>query len=266
MQYDPVRRKTVLVGCEGFPQDTSPSETWFWDGSDWSLVADATASPPGAAGGGMTFDIARGELVLLTMGSMLTWTFDGTSWTQRQTANQPPGGLWVFDLAYDPVARLTVFFGGEIPGEPAPEYPRDTWVWDGTNWKQLAVANQPPPDIDYALTYFPERDGLVMHGGWGPGGGWGFRTNVWLLTIEAAVPSVIRITDLRLLGADVSLTSTGYVTLDTAQVLQATANANSAATWVNVKTNPVPANTNVWTVPRQGDRQFFRIQEGGLRR
>ena len=34
-----------------------------------------------------------------------------------------------------------------------------------------------------------------------------------------------------------------------------------AAAWANVLTNLVPADTNVWLVPREGDRRFFRITE-----
>ncbi len=61
----------------------------------------------------MTFDAARGEMVLLTMGTMETWTFDGAQWTRRTPATTPTPGLWVFHLAYDPENQLAVFFCGE---------------------------------------------------------------------------------------------------------------------------------------------------------
>ena len=187
LQYDPLRRTTVLVGCiDEFPAPGRPSETWLWDGGDWTRAADAGASPPGAAGGGMAFDSARGEMVLLTMGAMETWTFDGTSWTQRHPGTVPSPGIWVFDMAYDPASQRVVFFGGESTGEPL-SYPQVTWAWDGTDWQVVDVPAAPPSDIDFAMAAFPELGGVMMHGGWGPGGsGPGYRTNMWLLTMESA--------------------------------------------------------------------------------
>ncbi|MBI2928395.1 MAG: LamG domain-containing protein [Verrucomicrobia bacterium] len=188
LQYDPVRRKTVLVASDGFPGSTEPSETWLWDGTDWTRAADANASPAGAAGGGMAFDAARGEMVLLTMRTMQTWTFDGTSWTQRHPATTPSPDVWVFDMAFHPPSGLVVFYGGEHvdPEKPfEPTYPTLTWAWDGADWKKLEPPATPPETIDSALTYFPERGGLVMHGGWGDPD-WRFRPNVWLLTIQSA--------------------------------------------------------------------------------
>jgi hypothetical protein len=113
MQYDPLRRKTVLVGCLGFPESDSPSETWLWDGTDWTLAAGTNASPVGAAGGGLAFDPVRGEMVLLTHSTMQTWTFNGTNWTRRTPATTPTPDVWVFDLACHPPSGLVVFYGGE---------------------------------------------------------------------------------------------------------------------------------------------------------
>lgn len=138
----------------------------------------------------MTFDAARGEMVLLTMGTMETWTFDGAQWTRRTPATTPTPGLWVFHLAYDPENQLAVFFCGETTRSPL-TYPRNTWVWNGTDWKKLAPLRSPPPTIDYAFAYFPERHALVMHGGWIEPN-WQFLKNVWLLTIQNAPGTEIR--------------------------------------------------------------------------
>jgi len=193
LQYDPVHRKTVLVGAGGWPEADTPSETWLWDGVDWTLAADASLSPRGAAGGGMAFDAARGEMVLLTHSTMQTWVFDGAHWSQRTPATTPSPGVWVFDLAFDPLSGMVVFYGGEHLDEQEPwnsTHPTNTWAWDGADWTLLEPATTPPPNIDYALAFFPERNGLVLHGGWGPGSDWNFRTNVWLLTIENTPPGL----------------------------------------------------------------------------
>jgi len=260
MQYDPARRRTVLVGTPGPPESslpvsTSRSETWLWDGTDWAQVADTNSSPRGAAGGGMAFDAARGEMVLLTMGTMQTWVFDGTKWRQRHPATLPSPGLWVFHLAYDPVNQLSVFFCGETTQQPL-AYPRNTWAWDGTDWRKLAPLRSPPATIDYTFAYFPERNALVLHGGWNDPN-WQFRRNVWLLTIQ----NEIRFTGLQLDATDISLTSTGRVQTGARQILLSSTNLAAPATWVNTLTNSAPTATNTWLVPRLAGPEFFRIVE-----
>ncbi|MBI5383848.1 MAG: hypothetical protein HZA90_04085 [Verrucomicrobia bacterium] len=263
MQYDPVRRKTVLVGSDGWPGVDKVSETWFWDGTNWILAAGTNASPPGAAGGGLAFDAARGEMVLVAMRTMETWTFNGTNWVQRQPVTFPLPGVWVFDLAFHPPSGLVIFYGGEHVNELEPWnsiYPTNTWAWDGNDWHKLEPPATPPETIDYGLTWFPERGGLVMHGGWGDPD-WDFRTNVWLLTLQSAPQPVIRFTDARPLGGQFSLTSTGRVQTSASQILQSSTNLSLTNAWANVQTNPVPAATNTWLVPRAGEERFFRILE-----
>jgi hypothetical protein len=261
LEYDPLRRQTVLVACtnKALPWLQQPSETWLWDGSDWRLAAGTNASPPVAAYGGMAFDAARGEMVLLTMDTMQTWTFNGTTWTQRSPATVPSPGLYAFFMAYDAASQRVVFYGGLGSKSPY-SMPRDTWAWDGTDWSKLTAAVSPPANIDYGFAYFPERGGVVMHGGWGDPD-WRFRTNVWLLTIQSAPQAAIRFTDIRLLGGQLSLTSTGRVQTGASQVLQASTNLPLTNAWAGVQTNPAPAATNLWTVPLQGPARFFRLRE-----
>jgi hypothetical protein len=263
LQYDPVRRRTVLVGCAGFPEADSASETWLWEGVDWTRAADSTQSPRGAAGGGLAFDAARGELVLVTHSTMATWAFDGTTWRQRAPATTPSPGVWVFDLAFDPASQRVVYFGGEHLTAEEPwnsTYPTSTWAWDGTDWHQLATSATPPPTIDYALAGFPERGGLVMHGGWGDPE-WQFRASAWLLTLPGGPTPTIRFTEIRPLDGSFSLTSTGRVQAGASQILQAASALSVPAAWGDIQTNATPAGTNTWLVPRDLDAGFFRIVE-----
>ena len=71
----------------------------------------------------------------------------------------------------------------------------------------------------------------------------------------------IRFTDVRLLGPDLGLTSTGRVQTGAAQIIQASTNPAIPDAWANVQTNPAPSSTNTWLVPREGERRFFRILE-----
>jgi hypothetical protein len=265
MQYDPVRRKTVLIGANGWPgpNEETASETWLWDGTDWTLAASTSTSPTNGAGGGLAFDAAHGEMVLLTMNTMQTWTFDGTNWTKRTPATTPSPEVWAFDMAFHPPSGLVIFYGGEhiVGVDPwSTTYPTNTWAWDGNDWRKLEPPSTPPANIDYAFAHFPERGGLVMHGGWGDPD-WNPRADVWLLALQTASQPTIRFTDLRVVTTNLSLVSTGQVQTGAVQILQASTNLVITNAWANVQTNPAPAATNAWLVPRQGDQRFFRILE-----
>lgn len=83
----------------------------------------------------MAFDAARGQLVLfggtLLPGGLMndTWTYDGTTWMQRNPATAPTARSQ-HAMCYDSVRQKVVLFGGQSAGMPWGE----TWEWDGTNW------------------------------------------------------------------------------------------------------------------------------------
>ena len=182
MCYDPVRQKTVLVAATN-AEATSDSETWLWDGTNWTQVA---GSPRGAAGGSMTFDVARRNMVLLPFYATNTWTFDGTTWTAHQTAHVPTTSVWVARMAYDPVNEVAIEFGGEHMAATN-IYPTNTWAWNGSDWQMLTTTSYPPSTIDMAMLWFPPMNSIIMHGGWGPDDGWLRRNTVWVFSNAPAV-------------------------------------------------------------------------------
>jgi hypothetical protein len=60
-------------------------------------------------------------------------------------------------LAWDPVRRHIILFGGE-----STTLEQDTWEWEGTTWTQLAI--QPPPPRARGIL-LAAADGLVLYGG-----------------------------------------------------------------------------------------------------
>ncbi len=156
MKYDEVNKKTVLVGAV-----SGTTETWLWDGTDWTKVQGT--QPANALTGGMAFDSGKGEMVLLTT-DMQTWTFDGTSWSRKAPVLSPsPSPMGFFAMAYDPIRQTSLFFGGEqrLSEPPWGYYPLTTWQWNGTTWSVYGIApgwnfisfpKQPPnPDVGTAL-------------------------------------------------------------------------------------------------------------------
>ena len=65
-------------------------------------------------------------------------------------------------VAYDPVSRKVVLFGGlDSTG-----YLNDTWTFDGTNWTQVTTAVAPPVRVVGAMAFDAASRKLVLFGGY----------------------------------------------------------------------------------------------------
>jgi len=148
-KYDAGLKKVVLVGSPGFE---APSETWLWDGTNWAKAGGS--QPTNASFGGMTYDGARGQMVLLAT-DMKTYVLDGSGWTPRSPTHSPtPSPMGFFNLAYDTQRQVSVFFGGEASatGGGAPTYPTATWEWNGAEWTEFEPGVSPPPLVRLSLS------------------------------------------------------------------------------------------------------------------
>jgi hypothetical protein len=105
----------------------------------------------------MAYDAARANVVLFggyAGGTSLlgdTWMWDGSRWTEQHPAVSPSSRAGA-QMAFDPVSRLTVLFGGGSGGTPHD----DVWTWDGTTWAQkradspaVTPGAAPSPDATY---------------------------------------------------------------------------------------------------------------------
>jgi hypothetical protein len=88
MAYDEARSEVVLFGGNtGAPFHPLRSDTWTWDGTNWTQQRP-DFHPNERYESGMAYDAGRGEVVLfggLGNGDFFadTWTWDGTTWTRR---------------------------------------------------------------------------------------------------------------------------------------------------------------------------------------
>jgi hypothetical protein len=165
-EYDPNLQACVLVACNGLPEVGKPTKTWLWNGTNWSLLSGT--SPSGGAGGGMAYDAQRDEMVLVTRKERKTWALKNSQWTQKQPPQTIEEQLWLFGMAYDPVRREIVVYGGESGEWPGLDYPDDTWAWNGSTWAMIETIMTPGPVLDCTFEYFPPLQGIVLHGGWAP--------------------------------------------------------------------------------------------------
>ena len=99
------------------------SETWSYDGIDWTLLLRSTAAPFPSA---MAYDLQRSTAVLFN--GTDTWAFANNAWHRSNTATVPPSGG---SLAYDPRLGCVVLAGREL------------WLWDGTDWSSIATLTNP---------------------------------------------------------------------------------------------------------------------------
>jgi hypothetical protein len=160
MVYDAARSRVVLYGGTD-AASFRPTDTWEWDGSNWSEVAQAGARPGGRDRPGMAFDGIHGKVILFGgAGSNAdTWAWNGSSWTQIAS-----GGLSGRDnlaMAFDAARGVVVLYGGSVSPNPALD---DLWEFDGTAWTQPPHGLAVPGARDgHSLVY--DGQSVILFGG-----------------------------------------------------------------------------------------------------
>jgi len=114
----------VLYGGLG---SVNPTNTWTFDGNDWTLQSPAT-QPPLRYYSTAAYEPHIGNVVLFGGGSggsdiNDTWRWTGTTWQQLNPVHSP-AARESFAMAYDDAIGSIVLFGGE---NPAVSQFNDTW-------------------------------------------------------------------------------------------------------------------------------------------
>jgi hypothetical protein len=188
MAYDPTTGTVVLFGGGG--SATTLNDTWLWDGVTWTQQFPPVSPPARSGNQSMVYDAAAGTVVLFggysssigkpTGGVPLgdTWVWNGRTktWTQKFPATSPSARR--APLAYDPITRTVVLFGGDNGGGDCCNiYYNDTWTWNGLTWTQQSPATSPPGRTEHSLAYDAGLGQVIVHGGYfDPGNG---LTDTW---------------------------------------------------------------------------------------
>jgi hypothetical protein len=181
--FDSLHGQYVLFGGrvqEAAPASCSPgarpallkteyfcADTWVFNGQNWIRKSPA-ASPSAREGHAMAFDAARKQLVLFGGSSGITskplndtWLWNGTDWKRATPAHSPPARLW-HSMAYDPVHKQVILFGGDAGSE----FLNDTWLWNGTDWRPAPPqTTRPSLRTSAGLDYDPATRSMLLVSG-----------------------------------------------------------------------------------------------------
>jgi hypothetical protein len=99
-----------------------------------------------------------------------TWTYDpaANAWEELKLDKQPPQRA-LSPMAYDPVAKKAVLFGGDR----LDELMSDTWTFDGQKWEERKPALTPAPRAGHALLWLAGAKRVLLLGGYAYESGWG---------------------------------------------------------------------------------------------
>jgi serine/threonine protein kinase len=128
--YDSANSETVLV----LAPHGEPTQTWTFDGADWTDAQDATALPNV---GPLVYDTSNARLLMVGRGSGSSWTWDGTDWSEAGDGS----GLDVAAASYSPMDGAVVAVG---PGSDDLGGAQRTVAFEGSTWTDLAGGGNPP--------------------------------------------------------------------------------------------------------------------------
>lgn len=88
-----------------------------------------------------------------------TWKYDGTTWQQRSSGGPKP--RWDAAMTYDAARGEVVLYGGtEDQGTFG-----DTWVWNGSYWREHFGIAGPGPRGCPSMTFDDRRCRVILFGG-----------------------------------------------------------------------------------------------------
>ncbi len=167
MAYDAGRDRLVLFGGND-KGDNELQDTWEYNGKTnaWvQRVFTAGTDPQVREGHGMVYDTNINKIVL--HGGLVggangrdTWTFDGADWVKLADSTITVHSY--FAMAFDPVRKVTVLYGGETT---AGAQLAETWEFNGATWTNRAPVTNPGKRTKPAMAYDAGRKQMVLFGG-----------------------------------------------------------------------------------------------------
>jgi len=166
-----VKRGQMVVFGGVYGQDISNrilGDTWLWNGSVWVQQTGLETAPRARFGHAMAFDEDRGQTVVFggtaDDGSEPddTWLWGGTAWEEKGGLPTRPFSVALPAMAYDPVRKEMVMFGGSHLGQDQDT----TWTWNGSIWIEKSdLPVKPTPRHGAAMAFDRGTGQMMMFGG-----------------------------------------------------------------------------------------------------
>ena len=183
MAYDPGTGQLVLFGGNDQNNQTTLSDTWSWDGSNWTALNPSTV-PPARRGAAMVYDPATQQFLMFggfgNGGTVLddTWLWDGKNWNLL-TPSESPSARYNASIAFDATTGEVVLFGGTNGTQLA-----DTWAWTGSTWTPMTTVTSPSARSNAGFASDASTGQLVLLGGTDSTGAslndtWAWSGNAW---------------------------------------------------------------------------------------
>jgi N-acetylneuraminic acid mutarotase len=169
MIYSSVNSAVIMHG--GWDGTNYRTETYKWDGSNWSDVTPVPNNIANLRGHGFSNDTDANRVIAfggMITGAVLkndTYEWNGSSWSViSPTGGTKPTARRYFAIAYDAYRQKTVLFGG-LSGAGNEN---DTWefTYSTSTWAQQAPAASPTVRNGGCMVYDPDRETVLMFGGY----------------------------------------------------------------------------------------------------
>ncbi|MHB8573115.1 MAG: Kelch repeat-containing protein [Candidatus Dormibacteria bacterium] len=158
------------------------SDTWAWNGTDWTLLSPAH-SPPARYGAAVAADDARGSIVIFggegAQGVALgdTWEWKNGDWTQLNSATSiAPAPRSFASMAYLPSPSQLIMVNGDSASGSALA---ETWLFTGSGWSQYTQPRAIQPRYGSGFTYDAALGKLFLYGGQNQSGGQEYGIFYW---------------------------------------------------------------------------------------
>jgi hypothetical protein len=160
----PYAEGVLLFG--GYESQSYLDDTWLWKGGAWQEQAPSVR-PFGRSDYGLATNVGGAGVVLFggsDEGGVLgdTWVWDGANWLEMGGLGPPASHGHA--MAYDAGRNEVVLFGGSTIEQPVTLF-GDTWIWNGTTWKQAPPGLGPHARVDAVMAYDSVRKKVVLTGG-----------------------------------------------------------------------------------------------------
>jgi hypothetical protein len=271
---DPATGYSVVFG--GYRNTTPPclpatacpsGGTWALRNGTWKNATPAALtssnSPSARFGAAMAYDPDLSAFVLFGgangMASGLnnpalgdTWLYfpSNQTWTQTcrtcTSGTDSPPARWDAGVAYDPVARTVVVFGGSATTSGSEHQRSDTWSFNGTAWRNLTALLSPAARSSPSMAWDGQTQSIILFGGFPVGSTtdktWSFTSGNWSLLTPSASPApragASAVTD----PVNGSVTIFGGCTTDPCSTAPINESWSfSGGTWYQLMPNPHPA-------------------------